>query len=579
MGQSTAVELPVKTYTRADFTALRAWLQRIPLEVIARQYYDDEAPQVAQGLERFLVTMREDLIERAIVANPQLAAGLANARKTAHISAGIMDVLVKAAGMKPRPPRLDDAIGQHLRPKVASAFKAEGQKTLQDVVSLIRARGRSWWRSIPRIGQGRAATIEGWLIDKSLLEPNEIAPDSTSQGQALKPLSPLTLTPLPLDRISTLPPYLNGQLGRNRGRDFCYIKADNDLDALQSYLMRFADQPHTLRAYTKELERFLLWCILIRKVALADVLVDDCEAYKSALASPPAELTGRRAPRSSQRWRPFTGELSAASQRMAIVIIRAAFEWLVSVRYLAGNPWAAVKSPKPEKQLTTIQIRKAMPSDLFEKIIFLLNNKCESSDSEQWRVVRAAVLLIGESGLRRSEAATVMRKDIRESTNSNVWLLDVLGKGNKWRVVPLSQRTMSALEAHWADCIEATNESTVLCPLNLPPTTATDNKHHDVVRGYSAGGLANLITRSMDRLADGNEVSATEMIKLRSMTTHGFRHTFGTTAAAKGLPLDVLKATMGHSSLDTTSIYIQAEEQRLTSEAAKLFQVAQQPTL
>ncbi len=573
MGQSTTVELPVKTYTRADFTALRAWLQRIPLEVIARQYYDDDAPQVALGLERFLVAMREDLIERAIVANPQLAAGLANARKTGHISAGIMDVLVKAADMKPRPPRLDDAIGQHMRPKVASAFKAEGQRSLQDVVSLIRARGRSWWRSIPRIGQGRAATLEMWLIAKGLLTEadRDLAPNHHAYT-----LTPLTRSPLPLDRISTLPSHLSGQAGRNRARDFCYIKADNDLDALQSYLMRFTEQPHTLRAYTKELERFLLWCILVRNVALADILVDDCEAYKSALASPPPELLGLRAPRTTNRWRPFTGSLSTASQRMAIVIIRSAFEWLVSVRYLAGNPWTAVKPPKPEKQLTTIQIRKAMPSDLFEKIILLLDKKCESSKPEQWRVARAAILLMAESGLRRSEAASVMRQHIRESSNSNVWLLDVLGKGKKWRVVPLSPRTMSALEAHWADCIETNNESPLLCPINLPSTFATDRKHRDALGGYSAGSLANLITRSMDRLADENEVSATEMIKLRSMTAHGFRHTFGTTAAAKGLPLDVLKATMGHSSLDTTSIYVQAEEQRLTSEAAKLFQAGEQ---
>lgn len=572
MGQSTTVELPVRTYTRADFTALRAWLQRLPLEVIARQYYDEDAPQVAQGLERFLSAMREDLIDRAIVANPQLAAGLASARKTGHISAGIMDVLVKAADMKPRPPRLDDAIGQHMRPKVASAFKAEGQKTLQDIISLIRARGRSWWRSIPRIGQGRAATLEKWLIGKGLLA--EVDRDDAPNRNPSN-LTPLTRSPLPFHRISTLPSHLSGQVGRNRGRDFCYIKADNDLDALQSYLMRFTEQSHTLRAYTKELERFLLWSILIRKVAISDILVDDCEAYKSALASPPPELLGVRAPRSSNRWRPFTGTLSTASQRMAIVIIRSAFEWLVSVRYLAGNPWAAVKSPKPEKQLTSIQIRKALPTDLFEKIILLVSQKCESPKSEQWRVVRAAILLMAESGLRRSEASTVMRKHIRESSNSNVWLLDVLGKGKKWRVVPLSSRTMSALEAHWADCIEASKESPLLCPLNLPPTFSTDRKHRDALGGYSAGGLANLITRSMDRLADENEVSVPEMIKLRSMTAHGFRHTFGTTAAAKGLPLDVLQATMGHSSLDTTSIYVQAEEQRLTSEAAKLFQADQ----
>lgn len=31
-------------YTRVDFTALRAWVQRVPVNTIAGRYYNREAP-------------------------------------------------------------------------------------------------------------------------------------------------------------------------------------------------------------------------------------------------------------------------------------------------------------------------------------------------------------------------------------------------------------------------------------------------------------------------------------------------------------------------------------------------------
>jgi hypothetical protein len=37
---------------------------------IADLYYSDDSPQVEMGLERFLLAMRADLIERCIVNNP-----------------------------------------------------------------------------------------------------------------------------------------------------------------------------------------------------------------------------------------------------------------------------------------------------------------------------------------------------------------------------------------------------------------------------------------------------------------------------------------------------------------------------
>ena len=55
------LELPTpRTYTRTDFTALRAFVQRIDAAVIARRYYDPDAtPHAAtpETLARYLRTM------------------------------------------------------------------------------------------------------------------------------------------------------------------------------------------------------------------------------------------------------------------------------------------------------------------------------------------------------------------------------------------------------------------------------------------------------------------------------------------------------------------------------------------
>ena len=80
MAQHANVLMSPVRYSRTDFTALRAWIQRTPPEKIAKLYYSDDAPQVVHGLEKFLTAMRQELIERAIVANPRLADALSRAR-------------------------------------------------------------------------------------------------------------------------------------------------------------------------------------------------------------------------------------------------------------------------------------------------------------------------------------------------------------------------------------------------------------------------------------------------------------------------------------------------------------------
>jgi hypothetical protein len=102
MAQHTDIALPELSYTSTDYTALRAYVLKIPIQRIADLYYTEDRPQVEQGLERWLIDMRNALIERAIEHNPAFAEILKAARQGGAITDKALDILIKAADM-PRP--------------------------------------------------------------------------------------------------------------------------------------------------------------------------------------------------------------------------------------------------------------------------------------------------------------------------------------------------------------------------------------------------------------------------------------------------------------------------------------------
>ena len=72
-------------------------------------------------------------------------------------------MVTEAAQLAAAAPHPDHAIGAWLRPRVARRLKGEGITTLGELVAFCNRRGASWWRSIPRIGPGRARAIVSWL--------------------------------------------------------------------------------------------------------------------------------------------------------------------------------------------------------------------------------------------------------------------------------------------------------------------------------------------------------------------------------------------------------------------------------
>ncbi len=444
---------------------------------------------------------------------------------------------------------------------------------------------------------------------------SDVAPDlnvtgNGPDGGAVSGRSSDRLTLAPLERLA-VPHALSGAHGENRATAFCYIQANHDLDAVRAYLNRFREQPKTLRAYTKELERFLLWAVVLRGKALSDLRVDDCEAYKDFLKSPDPRFVGERFPRHSPRWKPFalphsaaaadgqaslSATLSPESQRYTVRVLRTAFAWWVGVRYLAGNPWKAVNDPVVIKRERGMKIERALPADLWRKLRNELEWRSEEQGAVQWRAVRAAILLMGDSGLRREEAASARREALRPSSFGTperpVWELTLVGKGRRERTVPVSAATLTALRGHWADRGQdfdgATEEDKqsgpLLSPVVIPWTDASRRRHRAgqsaesgegqpaTEAGYTADGLNRLISRMVTELVETMDgLSLDERVRLGQSNAHAFRHTFGTQSVADEVPVDVVQKVLGHASLQTTTIYVQAEKQRVVEEVARYY--------
>lgn len=602
-------EMPSR-YTRTDFTALRAYLNRIPVNRIADLYYSDEDLEdlglaSEHQLTKFLDAMRDDLIGRLQDANPDVAESLKQARRSFSWGKKAIEFLIDAADRKQVAPKPVDPISMWFKPIAAKRLQEDGIHTCEDLINAIRSRGKGWYRSVACIGAGKAEKIVGWirthagslgplpeiLIDFDALDARDIV-----IGPGLAPFAPLERICLPED--------LSGRFGENRSSLRPLCEARDDRAAIKSYIDKFADRPKTHRAYRKELERFLAWSIVIRGKAVSSLLLEDCKAYVDFMNDPAKSWCGIRQPRTSPAWRPFAGPLSKESQSYAIQVINSCFNYLMKLRYLGGNPWVGVDRPTVVKRLKKLQITKAIPSRLWAKLTDeggILDQLCQLSSVElmerfglsdkgtlqnaaaQMRLVRAIILTLGITGLRREELAFAIRRELQPVDSSpGTWKLHVIGKGRKERFVFLTQPAVDALQAHWADRGEdfsfSLTDYPLVSPVNFPKTRATRAKHDQGLRGakgFSPDGIYSAVTGMLAYIAADETLDLTDEEReiLRTRGIHAFRHTFGTLAVADGMPLDIVKDIMGHSSLTTTSIYVNTEEERaaeaVTAWAAK----------
>ncbi|WP_205182556.1 site-specific integrase [Burkholderia sp. LMG 13014] len=589
-----------RSYTRTDFTALRAFVQRVPATAIARLYFteDENGDEPTPGwVESYLRRMQADLVALAIEHGSPVLADHLKASTRQHGSARLTAISLKmveqAATLAAASPAPAHSIGMWFRPIVAANLKRVEIHTLGELLAFCNRRGGSWWRAVPRIGAGRARRIVSWLRQHEATLGAGVAADVVLDDPLRAARGPIVLVNAggalaPLERMAVADT-LSGADGLNRASSFPFIAARHDLDAVWAYLHQFREQPKTFRAYRKELERFLLWAIRVRRKPLSSLLVDDCEAYKDFLMVPSPDFVGPKVPRSSSRWRPFASEeLLAETRRYSVRALRAAFSWLVDMRYLGGNPWKGVKDPVVVKRETEIRIERALPADLWAAVLEYIARASVTPEGVFWRTLAVLMLLTGDSGLRREEAATARRERLVPSAAAaddvTMWELTVIGKRLKERTVPVSPETINALRMHWRDRgldFDAPQAAgPLLGPATIPRTPQALRKHGvadgaevrpDENAPYSVDVLNQLVERARKRLAAGmKELTPDAAARLSRITPHAFRHTFATLWAEDG-PLDVLQKLLGHASLDTTTIYVNPEKKRMMAEAGRFY--------
>ncbi|WP_244135144.1 site-specific integrase [Burkholderia sp. BCC0322] len=87
------------------------------------------------------------------------------------------------------------------------------------------------------------------------------------------------------------------------------------------------------------------------------------------------------------------------------------------------------------------------------------------------------------------------------------------------------------------------------------------------IGGYAVRQARGLVAWALAQLRDAwpatlPELSEAERQQLARTSPHALRHTFGTQTVAAGVPLDVAQRVLGHASLQTTTVYVTAEQRR-----------------
>lgn len=492
-------------------------------------------------------------------------------------------------------------------------FRAGGIATIGDLFKLIAERGYRWYRVIPQLGEARAERVLKWFAGYadslgSLPAFVTIKPAALKKHPELKRRAPAPLSlsgPSPIatgDQVQSppgntamipleamLPPSepLTGTVipaSTPRPDEISSgsrILAKDDRAAIESWLNAQSRSDATFRAYRKEAGRLVLWVGYERGLTLRDMTVEDCIAYRDWLCwlgrmddaswpynIPQKEWFGKRnVSRDSTAWRPFEGPLSHKSVLYALTVCRTLSRWLAQVRYLPFDPWPSVANPRqlagdaPDIELTRVLSREDWE---------YLGESVETIRDREPRIrARLFIHLALVTGLRLAELTEanydhLYSKPMRDGSGTR-WMLKVLGKGGKWRVVPITSDVLDLMR-------------TTLRSRGLPddPTIVPAGTKilYNLVDGnpLTASGTSKLAKGLFVRAAKQLEAEgrADEAQQLKRASTHWLRHTTGAFLGNSGAPPSQIQQLLGHSSIATTTIYTGTVEDELFKTVTKV---------
>lgn len=249
--------------------------------------------------------------------------------------------------------------------------------------------------------------------------------------------------------------------------------------------------------------------------------------------------------------RAYRQHLQVSEQRKASTVNRK----LAAISALMA--WAKTAGKIPSDPTDGIRLVKQVasaPKWLDKKEQFSLQRAIEKDLQlsklrypKRWSTRRRDASLVQfllNTGLRLSETVALRLKDIQLSERKGSVLVR-MGKGNKERSVPLNAEARQALQA-W---------------LTVRPLTESDFVWV-AVEDVSDGLSGRAVQRVMKRYA--------QEAGLCELTPHIARHTFAKNLVDSGVGLEKIASLLGHSSLNTTRIYITPDEHDLEMAVQRL---------
>lgn len=327
--------------------------------------------------------------------------------------------------------------------------------------------------------------------------------------------------------------------------------ARTDAEIAKEFLGRGELSAASLANTQKELFRFLTWCREELNKPLRVLRVADLNAYKAFLKHPPPDwVSTTRWPRSDARYRPFSGPLADGSRRQALVAVKGLLAYAEKTGYLRRDPGALVKNIKAQ---SGARITRYLHQEAIALALATIAARVPGSESEIKRQALDRFLLTAyaSTGARLSEIVGATMGAIYNEGDGR-WWLDVVGKGNKLRRLPVSIGLLEVFRAYRvAFGLTPQTNRTDATPLVL----SIRRKDLSGVTNETAGNALKVIFAEAANAAeeDGDlDTAAT----LRNASAHWLRHSMLTNHANNGVQLKTLQDTAGHANIATTARYL-----------------------
>jgi len=289
-------------------------------------------------------------------------------------------------------------------------------------------------------------------------------------------------------------------------------------DFLQYLRHERGQAEHTQRTYAALLGKFIAWA---GKQGVADWRAVELRHLMSFLQHERERALANQPKDSARR-------LSGESVYLEIAALRAFYRFAEDEKLLPANVAENLSLPRRWQRLP-----KALTTREIDKLLTPETPETPPSLCDQ-----AMLELAYASGLRLSELRNVRL----EQLHLEAGFINVVGKGNKERVVPLGRKAVAALERY----LDAGRPKLV-----TPRTPA----NVFLTRRGTPFAPVTLWLRVKQRVRRAGIP--------RNVTPHMLRHSFATHLLEHGADLRVIQELLGHASISTTEVYTHVTGNRL----------------